>query len=199
MIVLYIHSQSTIFYFNNCYCSWFFYCRLYIYIYFYDWETQMDVLNFLYVQYCVNIFFQTKQEVYLFPRMSLGVVFSPLCNAACFLSHYSTQTLRKWKQSWQKATLTRALSSNSMRLSVPHMCMCSTHWWREAIYDNLDLWECLHISSVEAVPYIMHIFIATISWTVRETENRSFERSILFCVLDIFGFIFLCCNTICHI
>ncbi len=52
----------------------------------------MDVLNFFHVQYFVNnFFFQTKQEVYLFPGMSHGFVFSPVCDAACFLSHTNSE------------------------------------------------------------------------------------------------------------
>lgn len=53
-------------------------------------------------------FFQTKQ-VYLFPEMSLGFVFFPVCNAARFLSRDSTLKEMKGK-STESCSVTNAES-----------------------------------------------------------------------------------------
>lgn len=154
VIVLYIHSQSTIFfvYFNN-YCSGFFYCRFYIY---FLWLRPRWMFWISSMYKTVNIFFffkQSKKCIY-FLECHLGLCFSPVCNAACFLSHNSTHKL--WgKQSWQKTTFPERWVQ-TRRVSLP----LTPH--TDGGRRFMTTWTCfkrLHISSVEAVPCTWRTFL----------------------------------------
>jgi len=156
----------------------------------------MDVLNFFHVQYCVNIcccfFFQSKKCIYF---LECHLCFLLYVMLPVFLSHDNKHTNSEGTKT--KSTESDFDTSVELKLDAP----LPASRVRYTLTAGGNLWQ---LGPVEMSPYFISrscsIYDAHFySSNQLNCQRGSFVRSILFCVRDVFGFIFLCCNTICHI
>lgn len=117
-------------------------------------------LSIFYVKYCVHIFFSNKAR-HVFIAWNIPLVFSPVCNAACFLSHGRAHHL------WRKRKVHSTGGHNDARCRVSR----HTHKWGQAIF-----WKTQTSGSVWVFLSAEAFTWRTISWTVRDRERERRRR-----------------------
>ena len=127
-----------------------------IYIYFYEWETRVDVLPCTILCKYFFFFSNKARSVFISWNVTWVCVFL-LCMQCCLFS--LPETVHTSSEEMKTKNLTENYFDTSVNafFSAPrthtHTNTHTHRQWREAIHVNLDLWRCLHISSVEAVAY----------------------------------------------